>query len=150
VFAALAVPLFTIALTMGVREYQGDVPNTWQTTMAGLLRDDLPVLAEQRHGALLLARPRKLEVIDIAELRLALEARYQFVEFGVDQPKVDDARPVVYYGQLFTRLLTGEPPPDYCRAVVYVARELVDPFLVLADQHWRDCDGPLRFLSLPN
>lgn len=150
VFAALAIPLFTAALVVGLRGYQGAVPDTGQSAMAGMLRDDLPVLASRRHGALLLARPEKLEHIDIAELRLALEDVYQFVDVGAEPPAPTNERPIIYYGGLFTRLQAGEPPPDHCNAVVYVSRELVDQFLALADAAWRACDGPLRFLTLPD
>lgn len=149
IVACIAVPLLAVTTYMGVRDYRGDIPDSWQTETARLLQSELPVLAGQANGALLLDRPEKLVIIDIAELRLALDDEYRFVDVGAPISAVDDPRPIIYYGQLFTRMEVGQRLPDRCESVLYVSPTLVDEFLVLAEPAWRDCERPLRFVSLP-
>jgi len=148
-FAGAAALLFGASATLTWREYQDPIPPTWQSAAVAELRAELPVLAEGKSAALLLDRSEQLEVIDIAEFRLALDDELRFVDVRETAPSVSDNRPSVYYGQLYNHIETQDDIPGKCDNVYFVSLDLMPDFVEHAPAFWSECATPLRFLALP-
>ena len=148
-FVGAAALLLGVSALLTWREYQDPIPPTWESAAVAALRAELPVLAEGKNAALLLDRTEELEVIDVAEFRLALDDELRFVDVREPAPPVSDKRPTVYYGQLYDIIATNDGIPGRCNNVYFVSLDLMPDFVERAPAFWRGCETPLRFLALP-
>jgi hypothetical protein len=148
-FAAVAALLLAVSATLTWREYQQRIPPTLQSAAVSEFRAELPVLRSDRDAALLLDRSKHLEIIDIAEFRLALDNDVAFVDLRDLAASATEDKPTIYYGQLLDRVRSGAYIPSKCNNVYFVSPGLQSDFVDSVSSFWSGCTTPLRFLPLP-